>query len=73
MSTLSKVDCISHILTRELEGKLRTAEHPLVGKVRETYEHWLFRLVLIVLGFRGLASLVSDAGQMISGMLPSLH
>ena len=57
-STLRKVESFSAIIQLIMEGKLKTNEHPLVSKVKDMHEHWLFQLVELILAIIGLTTVL---------------
>lgn len=59
LSTLRKVDSFSEIAHRLMQGKLKTKEHPLVSKIKDMHEHWLFQLVELFLASVGLLAILS--------------
>ena len=66
LSTLRKVDIIAEILSKQIQGTLRTKVNPWVERVREWHEHWIFQLAEIILALIGLITVIREVVNLFS-------
>ncbi len=69
LSTLCKVDCIAHLLTLTLTGKLKVSMSPLALRVRDAHDSWAFKGVVMILAAWGLVSVANTVGRAILGIV----